>query len=813
MPIDDSKTADWPVGSGEMVDRIRAFDWPSTPLGPAASWPHGLKKAVQICLDSAFAGFVWWGDDFVQLYNDAALSILKSKHPSALGASARKTWEELWPDIASLVEQVMTTGEAVRREDLSLMLDRGGPLEPAYFTFSYSALRDEAGAIAGMNIIAIETTARVTAERRRMEAEAALRESAERQTFLLKLSDTLRPLDNPTEIQTAALRVLGETLQVDRAVYTEITADGTHNVGVANFTRGNFPQTTRPYPLKAFSVVADRLRAGKTSVIPDVYAEEDLSDEAKSFIAGQGVLATAAVPLMKGGRWISTLSIHQGSPRAWTETEIMLVRETGERTWDAVERARAENAQRESEERFRQFADASSDVLWIRNAETLEMEFVSRACETVCGIPCEEFLADGRIGATLVVPDDRDMVLERLEIVRGGAPALQEFRIIRATDGAIRWIRSNEFPILDDEGRVQRIAGIAMDITEAKQAVELQAILLAELQHRVRNIMAMIRSVTARTADTAASVQDYAELMSGRLMALARAQTLLTRAVNTGADLGTLVRDELAAHAHHEEQYELSGPELTISPKAAEVLSLAIHELAVNALKYGALSGSEGKVSVAWQVIQPDREPRLHLTWSETSPTLNLAPPTRRGFGSNLIEQRVAYELGGRGEINITPGGAQALIEFPLRHGTSILETNAPARASVYGGSIDMSAESNLAGQRVLVIEDDFYLAADTANVLRRAGAEVIGPFPHEAAATEAIARERLGAAIVDINLGSGPSFEAANALTKAGVPFLFLTGYDERSIPPEFEHVRRLQKPTELRQIVRAVAALLEPH
>ena len=215
---------------------------------------------------------------------------------------------------------------------------------------------------------------------------------------------------------------------------------------------------------------------------------------------------------------------------------------------------------------------------------------------------------------------------------------------------------------------------------------------------------------------------------------------------------------------------------------------------------------------VTWRVLQPDYVDVLRLDWTEHRPApADWLAPTRKGFGSQLIEQHVPYELAGRGELEIRPQGAQAWIEFPLQPGASILETDAPALTTVFGGSIDMTTEVSLAGQTVLVLENDFYLAQDAASALQGAGAEVIGPCRDPAGAIEAMAGRAPTAAVLDINLGSGPSFEVANLLRKSGVRFVFLTGYDQAALPMEFADVVRLQKPAEPREIVRAVAALVQ--
>ena len=350
-------------------------------------------------------------------------------------------------------------------------------------------------------------------------------------------------------------------------------------------------------------------------------------------------------------------------------------------------------------------------------------------------------------------------------------------------------------------------------MTEAKLAAEHSGVLLAELQHRVRNIMALLRSLASRTAEGAGSVAEYQDLIMGRLMAFARVQVLLTRAANVSVGIRAIVRDEVSVQAQHEGQYVIEGPDVVLSPKAAEVLTLAVHELATNAVKYGALSTSLGRVTIRWSTFERGEATWLSFDWTEVGaparPDAAKGTRRRRGLGSELIERRVPYELRGRGRISIKPGGARCHLEFPLQYGASILETGAPQRATVPGGAIDMTGEADLTGLRVLVVEDDYYLATDTARALRGAGADVMGPYASEADARADLMDHHPDAAVVDINLGPGPSFKLAETLKDGGVPFVFTTGYDPEIIPQEFESIGRLEKPFQLRQVVGAVARL----
>lgn len=647
----------------------------------------------------------------------------------------------------------------------------------------------------------------------RHQAEVVLRESEEHQAFLLKLSDALRAEPDADAVANRALKMLLDRLGLDQCYITYYRP--TEDEAVFPYQLGN--DTVPPLPAKvrlsdfpeAFEQVLDR-----TFVIEDDYERRGLSEAERANSTALGMRAMLASTIRRGERRpLASMVAVASRQRRWTSAEIALVEEAAERTWVAIERARAEAALRESEERFRQFAHAAAEGAWIRDAQTLDMEYVSPAASRIYGVELQALFGGVQHWAGLILPEDRDVALARLEEARRGEAVVHEFRIKRPSDGDVRWIRSTDFPLFNGQGGVQRIGGLAEDVTEAKLAIEHQGVLLAELQHRVRNIMALLRSITSRTGDRAEGVAEYRDLMMGRLLAFARVQALLTRTANVSVGIASIVHDEVSVQAEHESQYVLDGPDVVLSPKAAEVLTLAIHELATNAVKYGALSVPTGRVTVRWSTFEKCSRPWLAFDWTEegapTPPQPAPNVPRRRGFGSEMIEARIPYELQGCGQVSIEPGGAHCHLEFPLQEGASILETGAPQRAIVFGGEIEMTGGPDLTGRRVLVVEDDYYLAADTARALRGAGAEVLGPCATEEDARAELDEQRPDAVVVDINLGTGPSFKLAESLKDGDIPFVFTTGYDAGVIPAEFEGVERLEKPLQLRQIIGVVAKL----
>jgi PAS domain S-box-containing protein len=332
---------------------------------------------------------------------------------------------------------------------------------------------------------------------------------------------------------------------------------------------------------------------------------------------------------------------------------------------DITARKEAELALARSEERFRRFGEATSDVLWIRDAGTLRWEYLTPAFEAVFGVGRDDAVRweDLHDWVELILPEDRTLALEMMEEVRGGEPVTFEYRIRRPADGGIRWLRSSDFPMRDDAGQVRRIGGITKDVTEEKRFAERQAVLVAELQHRSRNLLALVRSLASKTLRSGAPLETFED----RLGALSRAQGLLSRFGRDTVELGTLVRTELEVHAEvAPPRVIVGGPVVHLTAQQVQTLSLALHELATNAVKYGALRGEAGQLAVCWHLTEEQSGRGLVLEWTETAAGLCLKAVTRRGYGRELIEEALPYSLGARTTYDLTPDGVRCRIEMPV---------------------------------------------------------------------------------------------------------------------------------------------------
>ena len=329
---------------------------------------------------------------------------------------------------------------------------------------------------------------------------------------------------------------------------------------------------------------------------------------------------------------------------------------------------RGAEALRESEERLRQFGEASSDVLWVRGADTLRWEYLSPAFEAIYGLSRERALGgdDLRHWAEFILPEDREQALRSLERVRDGKQVAFEYRIRRASDGEVRWLRDTDFPMRDGAGRVRRIGGIGQDVTDRKREAERMELLVAELQHRTRNLLAVVRNVARRSIGPSPGRDEY----DARLATLGRVQGFLSRSPAYAVSLADLVRAELAAmEGGASEKVIVGGPAVELPGEGVQAVALALHELATNAVKYGALAQASGRLLITWHVESGqgggNGGGRLVIDWRESKVAMPDGPPARRGYGSELITRALPYQLRAETALEFTHDGVQCRIVLP----------------------------------------------------------------------------------------------------------------------------------------------------
>lgn len=296
---------------------------------------------------------------------------------------------------------------------------------------------------------------------------------------------------------------------------------------------------------------------------------------------------------------------------------------------------------------------------------TITYPYVSERMADVMGMPIEEARKAGslRDWAPYVHPDDRP-VWHRA--VMKSARTMQPYRFdARAIgrDGVERWVRSIGHPRRRADGAIVW-DGVILDVTEAKKAEQRQALLVQELSHRVKNTLAVVIAIARRTMSQTATKEEFAAAFEGRLQALARAHTLLTRTRWGGSSLRDVIEEALAPFRRDlGSTFTLDGPDLSVDPRTAITLTLVLHELATNAAKYGALTTAGGTITLLW-TVDPDHR-QLDLVWTERGGP-PAAAPSRSGFGTTLITRSIAHELGGRATLTFPPEGAECRMTIPL---------------------------------------------------------------------------------------------------------------------------------------------------
>lgn len=460
---------------------------------------------------------------------------------------------------------------------------------------------------------------------------------------------------------------------------------------------------------------------------------------------------------------------------------------------DVTDRVRTEAALQESQERLRQFGEASQDVLWMRDAQTLRWQYLTPAFETIYGLPRSEALEGDnfRNWIDLIVEEDRPKVLRAINRVLGGEHVTFDYRIRRPADGSFRWLRNTDFPITNADGAITLIGGVGHDLTELRETelrlqvliegipqlvwradgngawtwsspqwtdytglseadstgdgwlvafhpddreatrtawsdaplsgkfeVEAricnaanqeyrwfqtraapvhngsgsiiewlgtstdihelrdlqsrQQVLVAELQHRTRNLMAVVLSTSEKTIRASSTLGEFRERFGRRLEALSRVQALLSRlAEDQRVTFDALIAAELEALDGAADHISLMGPKgVRLRSSTVQTLAMALHELATNAVKYGALHQPTAKLEVRWSLerIGVDGSPWLHIDWRETGVTMPPMPTERKrgGHGRELIERALPYQLDAKTSFALMPDGVHCTILLPV---------------------------------------------------------------------------------------------------------------------------------------------------
>jgi PAS domain S-box-containing protein len=304
----------------------------------------------------------------------------------------------------------------------------------------------------------------------------------------------------------------------------------------------------------------------------------------------------------------------------------------------------------------------------------------------IFGVDPQTFVATPASVQALLHPDDIEALRKAMaQFTKGARSYESEFRIIRP-DGETRWCVGSAAATVDRSGRVVRVSGVTVDITERKRAEERQNLLAREVDHRAKNALALAQSIVRLTQGD--NVKSYVRAVEGRISALARVHTILSLSNWQGAELGKLVDEELAPYSTSD-QIAFSGSNIQLQPATAQTLALALHELVTNSAKYGALSTLSGRLSIKWE----NRGDTLQMLWEERDGP-PVEKPVSRGFGTRSVIASIESQLGGQAEFDWRSEGLICRLSVPLQPDDTTRQRVKHQNPAINGNGSELAARS-----------------------------------------------------------------------------------------------------------------------
>jgi light-regulated signal transduction histidine kinase (bacteriophytochrome)/CheY-like chemotaxis protein len=346
-----------------------------------------------------------------------------------------------------------------------------------------------------------------------------------------------------------------------------------------------------------------------------------------------------------------------------------------------------------------------------------------------------------------------------------------------------------------------RVAILEMELrrslaADRATAIAQQNLLMAELDHRVKNTLATIQALVRFSSRSAQGLPDFTHSLELRIASMAKTHSLLTLSRWEGASLLAMIEEELAPYCvRSSERLSLKGDDVVLEPKAAIAVAMALHELTTNAVKYGSLSTDAGVVSVAWGKIHRDHEDFLAISWSESGGP-RVLPPNRSGFGRTLLERVFSQDVQGRSILDFRRTGFECLLELPYRRVTRSTPSVA-LNPEIGWGFAAAKHDFPLQGLNVFFVEDNALVALDVADMLGASGAKVCGPYGQLRDAKEPAEHADIDLALLDIDIDGIAVWPIAEILKQRHIPFMFLTGFTDTALRPEaFRNTRTIKKP-----------------
>jgi PAS domain S-box-containing protein len=649
VAIADTTTLAGPPAAGR-IDRAGApprlsepFDWRATSFGSRERWPPQLATMVDFLLASDMPMTLYWGSEWRIVYNQAAIGGFEGR-PAQIGMPGAEAWGDWWEAIHSRFAEVARTRHSLTLLDEPFALADGERVREVYWNLTFWPVAGDDGQIAGVLCGARNTTKEVF--RRKLDR------------LLVRLDEALLGASSLQAIMAVALNLIGDDLNADRVGFAEVESANASVAIREVWARDTMPDIRGSYPVGAFGDIGPELARGDTVIIDNSAFDPRTADP---LILGRHermhMAAGLVVPIRERDQYRGGIFIQNRVPRVWTPFEIAMAEAATERLWTALQRLRTDFALRESEQRYRLIFEQAEDIIFtadidqrITDANEAGARAIGLHRDDLIGRPISDFVdADG-------FRQTSEMLRHKLD---HGGNTRHEVAVKSADGRQMRW-ENNSTLIVDPDKRPIGLLSISRDVTERRAFEARQTLLINELNHRVKNTLALVQAIAHQSFGRDTDILTAQDNFLARIRMLAGAHDLLTREQWEGVTLAELVRAATAPLAA--DRIEMSGDVLVVTPKAAVALAMALHELGTNAVKYGALSVPEGRLAIDWHADVD----RLHLDWREYGGP-PVAMPEHRGFGVRMIERALASDLGGRVKVDFDSAGVHCAIDAPRK--------------------------------------------------------------------------------------------------------------------------------------------------
>ncbi len=604
--------------------------------------PHAQVNGFSGDLVQALPAAVYTTDaqGRITSYNEAA-AVLWGCRPELGESKFCGSWKLYWPDGTPLPHDECPMALALKRKQpirgMEAIAERPDGTRVPFIPYP-TPLFDDSGALIGAVNMLMDIS-----ERKR--AEESLARHKDQQTPLYRFTDRLYRAASIEDVYEAALDAIGEALDCQRASILLFDDAGVMRFvawrklshGYRQAVEGHSPwtrETKNPHPI----------------CIEDINSA-DIKESLRATVKAEGIGALAFIPLTGRSGLVGKFMTYYSAPHAFTDAEVELAVTIARQLGFSLERMRAEEA-RSRAERASQFMasiiETSSDAIVSKDLNSIVTSW-NRGAERLFGYGPSEII--GKPITLLMPPDRRGEEPEILSRIKRGERVAPYEAVRVRKDGSLVDVSVTVSPVTDADGNVIGASNISHDITERKVNQKRQELLTHEVHHRTKNLFAVVHSVVARSFADKRTVEEARSAVLNRLHALANAHVMLIEKDWRGADMAEIVHSEMSPYAG---RVTIEGPSVVLAAKAAQNFALALHELATNAAKYGALSNTTGRVHISWSLDNANRA--FCFRWQERGGPPVLAPE-RKGFGSAVLEQVMAEQFDEPPQIEFAPKG------------------------------------------------------------------------------------------------------------------------------------------------------------